>query len=387
MPDTSKRASICILSTADWNAPLWTNKQYMARELGAAHDVLYVESIGLRRPRVDLADFRRLAGRLRPSTGSSRPLEPGVTVANPKVVPIHNRSTRPLNERLLARTARPWIADADRRRVLWTYSPLTYGLEQYADHVVYHCVDLLGAYPGISADMIEREERRLARCDVTAIASSNVVRDHLERVGFTKVIEWPNVADIEPFRATTQAAQRVPRRVVFGGNVTPYKVDLDLLERLAREVPDIDLVVAGPLDVGGAGAWSDPERLQELGVTLTGTLTLPELAELYATASVGIIPYHINEYTSGVNPLKLYEYLAAGLAVVSTPVPSVASLDLDRGDLRVEFDSTAFTAAVDELAIAPTTKMLDSRRILAEDNSWNKRGAVARLFIEDLPTR
>ena len=153
---TDPRANICLLATADWNAPLWTNKQYMARELAVDHDVLYVESIGLRRPRLDLADLRRIAERLKPSDSIKRPLEPGVTVAKPRTVPFHNRATRRLNERLLAHTVKPWLADTTRPRILWTYSPLTYGLERHADHVVYHCVDLLGAYPGVSNEMIER---------------------------------------------------------------------------------------------------------------------------------------------------------------------------------------------------------------------------------------
>ena len=384
MADQGVRASICIISTADWNAPLWTNKQYMARELGVAHDVLYVESIGLRRPRFDLADLRRLVDRITPTTTTGRPVAPGVTIANPRIVPIHTRATRALNERLLARTVSSWMSDTTRPRILWTYSPLTYGLERHADHVVYHCVDLLGAYPGISAELIERSERELAKHDVTVIASSGVVREHLERIGFETVIEWPNVADTEPFRATATSTERVPRRVVFGGNVTPYKVDLDLVERIATELSDIDLILAGPLDAGGAGKWSDPQRLVDLGVTLAGTLTLAELAELYSTATVGIIPYLQNEYTHGVNPLKLYEYFAAGLAVVSTPVPSVAAVELSDADLRVESDHACFVKAVDELATSPTTGDIARRHEIADDNSWTGRGELARRFIDEM---
>jgi teichuronic acid biosynthesis glycosyltransferase TuaH len=379
------RAHICLLSTADWNAPLWTNKQYMARELGVAHDVLYVESIGLRRPRLDLADLRRIIDRLKPTQSIERPLEPGVTVAKPRTVPLHNRATRRLNEHLLERTVSTWIADTDQQRVLWTYSPLTYGLERHADHVVYHCVDLLGAYPGVSKDLIERSEQALAHGAVTAIASSGVVREHLEDMGFSDVIDWPNVADTEPFRADPTG--RIAGRVVFGGNVTPYKVDLELVQRIAREVENVDLVLAGPVDEGGAGVWSDPERLRDLGVTLTGTLTLDELADLYATATVGVIPYLINEYTRGVNPLKLYEYLASGLAVVSTPVPSVIELDLDPLDLRVEADPASFVDAVRELIPIPRQERLNFRRKVADKNSWSRRGVDARTMIDEMSRR
>lgn len=380
------RAHICLLSTADWNAPLWTNKQYMARELGRFHDVLYVESIGLRRPRLTISDARRIAARLQMSTAAGRPPSEGVAIVKPRTVPIHHRTTRSLNERLLAKTVRSWIDDTDRPRVLWTYSPLTYGLERHADAVVYHSVDLLGAYPGISDDLIDHAERRLAAMGAQAIASSDVVDQHLRDQGFGSVKNWPNVADVEPFIERARQGDHRDRRVVFGGNITPYKVDLDLVERLAREVPEIDLVLAGPFDEGGAGRWRDPDALSELGVTLAGTLSLDELAALFGTASVGIIPYVENEYTRGVNPLKLYEYVASGLAVVSTPVPSVvaAATDVDERDLRVAATTDEFVAAVGELATAPSPATIERRTEIASAHSWAGRGEEARDLVAEL---
>lgn len=381
----SDRAHVCLLATADWDAPLWTNKQYMARELGMAHDVTYVESIGLRRPRPSLADIRRITARLRRSDHGGRPPERGVAVVRPLTIPIHHAATRRVNERLLARTVADWIGDGTRPRVLWTYSPLTYGLEQHAERVVYHAVDLLGAYPGIPASLIEDAERRLARHGAMAIASSAVVRAHLERVGFADVLDWPNVAEVAPFAAAASTTTGRSRRIVFGGNITPYKVDLHLVERLAVELPSAELVLAGPLDEGGAGAWADPRRLERQGVTLTGTLTVDELAALYATAAVGIIPYVANDYTHGVNPLKLFEYVAAGLAVVSTPVPSVAELAeqgaIGPDDLRVETDPDLFVAAVDKLAHAPDQQTAARRTALAAEHSWERRGGAARDLI------
>ena len=58
-------ADVIILSTADWDHPLWTNKQHTALALAAAgHQVLYVESLGLRAPRAGRRDLKRIARRL-----------------------------------------------------------------------------------------------------------------------------------------------------------------------------------------------------------------------------------------------------------------------------------------------------------------------------------
>ena len=59
-------ADVIVLATADWDHPLWTNKQHTAVSLAAlGHRVLYVESLGLRPPRKGAADLPRMLKRLR----------------------------------------------------------------------------------------------------------------------------------------------------------------------------------------------------------------------------------------------------------------------------------------------------------------------------------
>ena len=59
-------ADFVILSTADWDHPLWTNKQHVACSLAElGHRVLYVDSLGLRGPRVDKTDSGRIWRRLK----------------------------------------------------------------------------------------------------------------------------------------------------------------------------------------------------------------------------------------------------------------------------------------------------------------------------------
>jgi glycosyltransferase involved in cell wall biosynthesis len=378
---------VLLLSTADWDAPLWTNKQYMARELSSGSNLTYVNSLGLRRPRLDASDLRRVVRRvIDRSPASQRPVPSGITVVSPDVIPLHIGATRTLNRRLLRRTVRRWLDDRTSTRVLWTYSPITYGLEADADTVVYHCVDLLAKYPGISPATVMQGERSLAKEGAIGIASSEAVREHLYALGFEQVLYWPNVADVEPFVTSTRTSVRHPRRVVFAGNLTPYKVDLSLLRDLVSTIPDLDLWLIGPDDEGGSGRWKDLDRLASAGVHRPGTLSTPDLADLMATAAVGIIPYALNEYTMGVNPLKLYEYLAAGLAVVSTALPSVVSAagPMTEADIRVHDDRDMFIRAVGALAKIPSPDAVERRQALAAAHSWGTRGWEARQLVDQL---
>ena len=81
-------ADVIILSTADWDHPLWTNKQHTALALAAAgHRVLYVESLGLRAPRAGRRDLKRIARRLLRMLRLPRLVAPRVWVWSPPVWP------------------------------------------------------------------------------------------------------------------------------------------------------------------------------------------------------------------------------------------------------------------------------------------------------------
>ena len=81
-------ADFVVLSTADWDHPLWTNKQHVAAALAdLGHRVLYVDSLGVRGPRVDRADSGRIWRRLRRGLRCPRKVRSRVWVISPLVLP------------------------------------------------------------------------------------------------------------------------------------------------------------------------------------------------------------------------------------------------------------------------------------------------------------
>lgn len=383
MPDV--RAEVLVLGTADWNQAIATNQHYVVREMALGLDaVTFVESQGLRRPQIGWRDLRRVLKRLAPRRARATPARrkpDNVDVVSPLVIPLHTRATRSANRALLHRQVAHWRTSED-FRLLWTYTPVTYDLDLRSQATVYHCVDLLGTFPGIDPKLIESEERKLASRGALAIASSRVVEDHLRTMGFSSVLLWENVADTRVFETAVRTAQqaRNPKRVVFAGNLSPKKVDFALLERLAKE--DLELVIAGPRAEGGGGANSDIRRLTQLGVHDLGLLGLEALARLTASASVGLIPYLVNDYTRGVSPLKTFEYAAAGMTVVSTPLPGVAP---DPAGVFVAGDHDEFVRYVlDALAWEEGAARQSELMRLARDNSWEGRGAQVRSLIDGL---
>jgi glycosyltransferase involved in cell wall biosynthesis len=97
------------------------------------------------------------------------------------------------------------------------------------------------------------------------------------------------------------------------------RLDVPALLQIARQLPEARIVLVGPLLA--------PDHLAPLRVALNveirPPLERPELIELVRAADLGLLVHRELPLTRAMSPLKLYEYLAAGLPVVATDLPPV----------------------------------------------------------------
>jgi hypothetical protein len=85
---------------------------------------------------------------------------------------------------------------------------------------------------------------------------------------------------------------------------------------------------------------------------------------------VGLMPYRTSAHTQFIDPLKLYDYLAAGLPIVSVDLPALAGF---RALTRTADSAPEFIAAI-EAALADTSiQAVAARRQAAAENSWERR--------------
>lgn len=170
----------------------------------------------------------------------------------------------------------------------------------------------------------------------------------------------------------------LPRPIVgFSGAVDRYKLDMGLVAEIAALRPSWTVALIGK--VGTGDDTTDRELPQAPNLRYLGFRPYSDLPDYVAAFDVGIIPYSVNPYTEGVSPLKLYEYLAAGKAVVSTPLPFAS----EAGPVvRTAIGATAFVEQI-EAVLAEEGKE-EERRAIAEANSWPAR---ARAMVEVLAGR
>lgn len=367
---------VVILSTADMDAALWTNKQHIAVRLAKYCDVYYVESLGLRQPKISLSDGRRILRRLQvgmPKRSVDKYTSPdhldgALKVLSPRVLPWHKfRLVRFINRLLLTSQVKSKIP---KEYDLWSFSPVTYELEDNATNFVYHSVDLLHGVPGIPRKFFLKSERASINKAYAVVSSSKGVREHLSALGAGEVLLWENVADIELFRKN-----RSPKRIsraIFAGNMTPSKVDFALIQSIAES--GIEVALAGPSNIDGSTTPDDFARLiQHPNITYLGVLGQERLAVELGRSTVGLIPYKLNEYTSGVFPMKVYEYLASGLRVVASPLPSLDGKDLP--GMEIATPGKFAMTVQGQIGLGAMTNDGDNRFDL---NSWDFRISQVR---------
>jgi glycosyltransferase involved in cell wall biosynthesis len=385
------RDIVCV-GFNDWETELWTNQHHlMARLAAAGNRVLFVESLGLRRPTVAGRDVSRMARRL--VRGLRPPRErDGVHVLSPLVIPLHgNAAVRRVNARLL-----PFLAGRATRRlgmtrpILWGYVPQAEVLLGALDPslVVYHCVDDIATQEGIDAASFRAAEERYARRADLVLASAPRLAERMRALN-GNVLYAPNVADTGLFATamTTGPAHPVDPavaalpgpRLVFTGAIAEKKLDLPLLRDVARTRRDWTIALVGPVGLGDP--HTDVAALEaEPNVHLLGPRRYEELPAVLRGADVTLIPYRASELTASIFPMKVYEYLAAGRPVVATPLPALAGVE----EITVAEGPGAFTAAIERELAADTPERRAARSAAAAANSWDARlaeitGALERL--------
>jgi glycosyltransferase involved in cell wall biosynthesis len=381
------RDIVCV-GFADWDTELWTNQHHLMSRLARNNRILFVESLGLRRPQLSGRDLRRIARRARRGIGGPRPRD-GLHVLSPLVLPFHSAAlARAINARLLPALVRRAARRVGLERpILWSYVPQAEVLVEPLDAslVIYHCVDDLGAVEGIDAANVRAAEARFAARADLVLASAPALVERMRRHS-DNVLFVPNVADTELFATALEPGPVDARvdalpapRIVFTGAVVESKLDFGLLEELARQRPDWSLALVGPIGPGDPS--TDVSGLEAVpNVHLLGPRRYAELPAVLRGALVGIIPYAVNDITRSVFPMKVYEYLAAGLPVVATPLPALAGVE----GVTVADGAAAMAERIDTALADDDEAGRRARSELAASHSWDARIAELSAAVERL---
>ena len=307
----------------------------LMQEVARTRPVLLVNSLGLRLPTPGRSTNpgRRIARKLRSMAKLVRrpvPGLPGYHVMTPVMLPVYGdgRLAR-LNAwaiRLQVRLVATAIGVGRRPTVATTIPtawPVVRRMRRSA--LLYNRSDRHSEFPEADQGLIAvLEDALLRQADRVLYVSHQLMADDAAVVG-DRAVFLDHGVDVEHFAlgqvpppVPEPELADVPRPVVgFFGGLDDYVVDMDLLAETARAIPEASLVLVGD-------ATCSMDELEALpNVHWLGFQPYERIPALGRHFDVALMPWLDNDWIRYANPIKLKEYLALGLPVVTTDYPEV----------------------------------------------------------------
>lgn len=380
----------------DWaiHGPAHCDFQIM-RQLGKRQVALVVNGIGMRLPLRGRTErpWRRVARKVsvtvryflrRPARTS-----PHLWVMTPLSFPAFGSpSLRRLNARLVA--AQVWLVSrALGMRDPWALTTLPTWVDVvealgWGDRVVYYRPDDHAQQPDVDVELIRSfEDRLIERAHVVLYASHWLQAREQHRSG-RKAMFLDHGVETDHFVPSARAVDPpdlapIPHpRVGFFGQIDATSVDLDLVARLARELPDVAVVMIGR-SATDLARFADNPNVHLLG--FRAYESLPAYAHGF---DVAIVPLPRSDWIDAANPIKLKEYLSVGL-----PVVAMGNDEMERFRDHVALCATheEFVDAVRHALETQPTGAAEARRGSVLASGWDRRAEEVAGVIRSLARR
>lgn len=340
--------------------------------------VVFMESTGVRTP--SFKDFERIKNRLFSwFKGLNTPNEPvkNVFIFSPLVLPFpYSNIARKINKYLILRKLKSMNIDF-LNLLVWTYLPTWTAIDIIKTLKpklsIYYCADNFSASSKSASKIKKSEEETLKTCSLV-FATADKLYEHAKQYS-AKTFKFPHGVNIDAF---TPAREKniippedmrniKPPVVGYIGGIHRW-IDFNLLKAVAGKMKDFSFVFVGPLQ-------TDISLLQDIpNVYFLGKKEHGGIPYYVKFFDVCIIPYLITGYTESVAPTKLYEYLAMGKPVVSTPLLEIISFNRESGDIVDIADGAVnFSEVISRTYRNNNSDLIRKRIAIAEGNTWQKR--------------
>jgi glycosyltransferase involved in cell wall biosynthesis len=383
--------SLVYFAPGKW-AGLWRNRHQLMSLFAKQNKVLYVE----RRPhlRPTLSGFRQgdlgLSDLRRPSL---QHISDNLFVYRyPLWAPISGRF--PLRE--LTRAIRQFSIGSALRALQMSQPVVWFSHPHMVDLIdeipsaslrLYHVVDEYSAYSGVTPDRRqsteERERELMARADAVVVVSKKLYEAKRPFNANTYLV--PNGVDYQAYN-TALANPSLPQdldeirepRLGYSGLIGD-RLDLQMLKTLAKENPQWSLVFLGEARVvKQAEIWQELSTLPN--VHYLGQVDVAQVPHYLKGFQVGLMPYALSRESEHISPLKLYDYLAAGLPVASVDIPAAREFE---ACIHLANGAHDFGLAVSAALADTTPERRQTRRKVAAQHTWEARVEQLSGFIQE----
>jgi UDP-galactopyranose mutase len=275
--------------------------------------------------------------------------------------------------------------------ILWFYTPMA--LEFVPGSitpaaVIYDCMDELSMFHGAPTQLRGLEEHLLRTADL--VFTGGVSLFEAKRHLHPNVHPFPSGVDVHHFVQARNLAgdygeqQNIPRPRLGYAGVIDERINLPLVDEVARMRPEWQIVMIGPT------AKISPESLpRRSNIHWLGMKNYTDLPKYFAGWDVGIMPFALNDATRFISPTKTPEYLAAGIPVVSTAIRDVVRPYGELGLARIADSAEGFLAAAEQaMASDMGFKWRERADEFLKSQSWDSVwGGMSHLIAQVLESR
>jgi|GEM_PF-1529534 len=265
--------------------------------------------------------------------------------------------------------------------------------------VLYRMTDDFDAFPGMPRALVQAEAPLVQRAELVTVCSEFLIA-RAKAMRAKRIELLPHGVDIDlfeqPLKTSSPASDRP--RVIYVGAIDSW-FRADCVAEAARRLPQVDFEIAGPVGAADLSALANMPN-----VRMVGPVPFAQVPQFMHGAKVGIIPFKRTPLIEPVRPLKLFEYLAAGLNVVATrwtelesvqklwckPLASSDTPELwcrlpacsdAQAPLILADSAQEFASAVERALHEPSS---DAGRQFASENSWSRRADELEAMIRSI---
>jgi len=264
--------------------------------------------------------------------------------------------------------------------IVWFYHPKWLDMVEkfsWARMRLYHVIDEYTSFQGKTPTrrrlVEELEKKMMAQVDAVIVVSSALYEAKSPFNPNTYLV--PNGVNYQAYaEALTDprlpdALQAIkPPRLGYSGLIGD-KLDLSMLRDLARDNPEWSLVFLGQVNASQqAETWLSLQAMPN--VHYLGSVDWSEVPHYVKGFDVGLMPYVLDRHSETNSPLKLYDYLAAGLPIVSTDIPAAREFS---SYLHLANGIRGFSQAVRTALVDTTPERREARRRVAAQHTWEAR--------------
>lgn len=383
--DTLRGRDIICFSH-DWTGdPL--SKTHLMRVLSKENRILWVNALPMRMPTSSGKDVSRIFSKLKSFTEPIREVEKNIFVLSPLAVPAYSsQAVIAFNRRFLLsqiRRAMRRLKFVDPVNIVFIPAAGMIAGQLGESQIIYYCVDEYSAFTGLSA-IKEIEDDLFRRSDAVIVSAEPLLESKKHFNPQTHLIR--HGTDWRHFRTAVDGdielpaeVKDLPRPIIgFHGLLADW-VDFELIKKTAERFSHGSVVLIGKVAVEAEQKIKILDGVKN--IHMLGRKPYAELPAYCASFDVALNPFEISELTIAANPLKVREYLAAGLPVVSTDIPEVRILK----DCLVGTDHEDFLNKVDQALNDPKPREEVSDAIRHE--SWEAKIEELRNVLSHLPVK